>query len=100
VPQGVEVQFLSRALRIEEAGQRPASSILDKCAITHIHGDYSLVVKLGFVEPVSRVRFSLVAPNDNRRKAVLSFGAVNHAVHLLPKPKPVYFQYEIIHQRI
>lgn len=26
-----------------------------------LHGDYSLVVKLRFVEPVSRVRFSLVA---------------------------------------
>lgn len=25
------------------------------------HGDYSLVVKLRFVDPVSRVRFSLVA---------------------------------------
>lgn len=32
------------------------------------YGDYSLVVKLRFVEPVSRVRFSLVAPEERHIK--------------------------------
>ncbi len=34
-----------------------------------LHGAYSLVVKLGFVEPVSRVRFSLGTQDRKMRTA-------------------------------
>ena len=51
VPQGVEVQVLSRAP--ETAAEAQASAAVSE------DGAYSLVVKLKFVELVSRVRFSL-----------------------------------------